>query len=262
MKTANIFTTFLTSFFIVLSLGLLAQKATLPKRPASLVNDYVGLLSSEEIKRLETKLVSFNDSTGVQITIVIVSDFQGYEKAEYATLLGTEWGVGQKGFDNGVVILLNPTGKEGQRDAFIAIGYGLEAVIPDALALRIVNNDMLPYFKNMQYYQGLDSATTTIIMLANGEFTADDYIGKTEKSPLLALIPLFAILIIFILMRVIKGAAYSGGKKIPFWTALMLLSFAGRGNSGSWGNFSGGGGGSFGGFGGGSFGGGGAGGRW
>ncbi|MCK4638044.1 MAG: TPM domain-containing protein, partial [Bacteroidales bacterium] len=115
---------------------------------------------------------------------------------------------------------------------------------------------------------GLDKGTTTLMFLASGEFTADEYKKKTEGSPFGFIIPFIVILIIFTLIRSSGRSQTVGKKNIPFWTALLLgsaIGGVGR-HSGSWGSFSGGsggfGGGGFGGFGGGSFGGGGAGGSW
>jgi len=246
---------------LLIPLFLISQNSDIPAKSDKLVNDYVGILKPDEKNNLENKLRAFNDTTSVQITIVIISDFKGYDKAEYATMIGTEWGVGQKGFDNGVVVLINPVGKEGKRDAYIAIGYGLEPIIPDATARRVFQNDMLPHFKVGEYYKGIEKAVNTLMSLASKEFTAEQYMKKTEKSPWIALVPFLALIIIFILIRKANHVAYSPGKKIPFWTALLLMSALGSGGKSS-GNFSGGGSSGFGGFGGGSFGGGGAGGSW
>lgn len=237
----------------------------IPERPSPprLVNDYVGILSTEEVQQLEYKLVKFDDSTSNQIVIAIVNDFAGYDRADFAYRLGEKWGVGQKDKDNGIVIVVKPTGGSGERQAFIAPGKGLEGVIPDATAKRIVDTEMISLFKENKYYEGLDVTTSRLMSLALGEFSSNDYMAKTKKSPLVSLIPFIIFIIIFIIMRLSNARSYSAGKNIPFWTALFLASsMRGGGSSGSsFGNFSSGGG-SFGGFGGGSFGGGGAGGSW
>ena len=256
------------TFLLCIKLFIHAQENVIPPKSNKLVNDYVGILKPQEVEALENKLVAFNDSNSVQITVVIVADLHGYDKAEYATMIGNEWGVGQKGFDNGIVILIKPVGKQGERHVFIAVGYGLEAVIPDAVAKRIVENDILPYFKEGQYYTGIDKATNTLISLAKKEFTATQYMKNTQKSPWIALIPFLALIIVFLLIKLIKKTTMPttiSSKKIPFWITLLLISSMGR-NKNSWNSFSGKGGGigssGFGGFGGGSFGGGGADGSW
>lgn len=259
-------------FYIIYLLSpilVLAQDIPDRPNPPRLVNDYTGILSAEEIAHLEQKLVLFNDSTSTQITVVIVTDLNGYDKAEFADRLGEKWKVGQKGFDNGVVILIKPVGGEGQREAFIAVGYGLGGVIPDAIAKRIVENEMIPYFKNDQYYQGIEQATNVLMALAKKEFSAADYKKKTDTKPIMYLIPILATLLVFVLMQVgrYRSTRSSMGKNLPWLAAFMLMaSNNSRGSSGAWGSFSSGsgsfGGSSFGGFGGGSFGGGGAGGSW
>jgi uncharacterized protein len=242
-----------------------------PLSPPRLVNDYIGLLNENQFRHLELKLRAFNDSTSTQIVIVIVKSLNGLSKEEFADQIGEKWGVGQKGKDNGVVVLVKPKYQNEQGEARISVAYGLEGVIPDALSIRIVQNEMIPAFKEGDYYTGLDRATTTIMSLAKGEFTADQYKKATQGSPLGIAIPIIIIILIFIFMRRNSGNHFNTGSKggPSIWTALWLASMLGnRGGGGSWGDFRsgggsfGGGGGGFGGFGGGSFGGGGAGGSW
>ena len=134
-----------------------------------------------------------------------------------------------------------------------------------------MNNELLPAFRNNNFYKGLNDATNVLMSMAAGEISAEGYNKQTSGSPLAALIPFIIILIIFLIMRSTRNREYGAGGKsnLPFWTALWLGSSMGSSHRGSWGGFSGGGGGSgfgggggFGGFGGGSFGGGGAGGSW
>ncbi len=254
-----------------------AQDIPEKPNPPRLVNDYVGVLNADEINKLESKLVSFNEASSTQIAIVIVNTLNDYEPADYAQRLGEKWGIGQKGKNNGVVILIKPTGGKGEKKVFIAPGYGLEPVIPDATCKNIVENEILPNFRNNDFYKGLDAATNVLISLAKKEFPASEYNKKVaqnrKKSPgiIPMLIVIFVIVVIF-LGKGFSGAAsnYSSKGKIPFWTLFWLAMMSNQGSSGGhWGNFSsgsggfgGGGGGGFGGFGGGGFGGGGAGGSW
>lgn len=265
MKVSHIFIVIL----VLLSLGASSQDIPPRPNPPRLVNDYVNLLTKNQTQALESKLRFFNDTTSNQITIVIVKSLDGYDPATYATEIGLQWKVGQSDFDNGVVVLLKPKFSANDRgETFIAVGYGLEPAIPDAITKRIVENEMLPYFRNNDYYSGLEAATTVLMKMAAGEITADGYNEQNSKSPLLGLLPFLAILIVFLLIRSSRQRSDGMGRSnLPFWTALWLGSSMGRSNSGSWNNFTGGGsgfggGGGFGGFGGGSFGGGGAGGSW
>ncbi len=236
----------------------------IPSRPypPRLLNDFSGILNANEQQQLERQLVAFDDSTGVQITIVTVNDFGGYTRAEYADILGEQWGVGRKTLNNGVVVLIKPTGSENEREAHIAVGYGLESVLPDAICKRIVENEMIPEFKNNRYFEGLVKGIKIIKELALGEYPPEAYIKKTDKNSFLSFLPILIFIFIYILLSASRNSRSTmGSKNAILWTLLMMMSNRGGGNSGGWGNFSGGSG-SFGGFGGGSFGGGGAGGKW
>ncbi|MDD4603881.1 MAG: TPM domain-containing protein [Bacteroidales bacterium] len=258
-------------FFLFFSLATLcAQDIPARPDPPKLVNDFAGVLSPGETEQLERKLVAFNDSTSTQIVVVLVKSLNGYDKNDFAYRIGQSWGVGQKGKNNGAVILVKPKYRNDPGEASIQIAYGLEGVIPDAIAKRIVENEMIPNFLNDNYYKGINAAVSTMISLTKGEFTADQYAAHTKKksSPYAMLIPLIILAIVFLMIRSSRARNYSVGKNLPFWTAFWLLGSMGHGHSGSWNDFSsgsggfGGGGGGFGGFGGGSFGGGGAGGSW
>ena len=260
---------------ILLALAVTGQEIPDPMQPPRMVNDYSGLLEPAGLERLEAKLQEFYYQTSTQIYIVILDDIGGYDIAEFTFLLGDKWGVGTKGKDNGAVILMNPTPDHMRGDVFIATGYGLEGSIPDAIAKRIVEYDMIPWFKQQDYYAGLDAATTTMMELARGEYTADEYVQnrQAERRPGSNLPALGVIIFIIILFSLLgRGRAarqYALGHNIPFLLALFMISSSRGSHRGSFGNFSSGsgsiggfGGGGFGGGGGGSFGGGGAGGSW
>jgi len=268
-----------TSWYRILTLTVIcftlvfnsAYSQNIPDKPnpQRLVNDFAGMLKPEEVNNLERKLVAFSDSTSNQITIVIVPTLSGYDKADYAQRLGEKWGIGKKGLNNGVLILVKPKTSDSRGEVFITAGYGLEGVIPDITCGEIVDYEILPAFRNGDYYGGLSNATNILMSLARGEFSAEQYAKPVRNSgkdfPVGVII--FIIVVIVALISGKKGGSNnknisSGG--LPLWLLLSMLG-SGRGShSGSWGGFSGGGssGGGFGGFGGGSFGGGGAGGSW
>jgi uncharacterized protein len=240
----------------------------IPNRPSppKLVNDFTGkFLTQEQIHALEQKLVAYNDSTSNQIAIVIVESLEGYSADDYAMALGRKWGVGNKEFNNGVVILVSTGGGQGNRKAAIQVGYGLEGAISDLTTKAIIDNDIIPNFKDGNYYRGLDKATDDIIKAAAGRYTAPKGYGKKSKGIGFGAI-IFFIIMIFLFAG--RGGGRGGGMVSrrgyrdigTGWIIGSLLSGAGR--SGGGGGWSGGGGGGFGGFGGGSFGGGGSSGSW
>jgi uncharacterized protein len=258
-----------TLFIFLLTLpftGLLAADIPPRPEPPRLVNDFSNTLNSSQVRQLEQKLVRYNDTTSTQIVVVLISDLGMRPVADFAYAIGEKWGVGQKGQNNGAVILVKPKAAGSRGQAFIATGYGLEGAIPDALAKRIVEQEMIPSFKQDDYYGGIDQAINTMMALASGEYTADDY--TQPEIPAAWFIPIFVLLIAFFMIFLTRSSNHIGGKKsnLPLWTALFLASQMSSRHSGSFKGFSGGsgfgGGGGFGGFGGGSFGGGGAGGSW
>lgn len=260
----------LFAFFILFQLPLLASDIPARPNPPRLVNDIAGILTAQQVKSLEYKLRYFNDTTSNQIVVVTLKSLNGIPASQFAVELGEKWGVGQKKFDNGVVILIKPKygGNFGQ--VFIAVGYGLEPVIPDATAKNIVDNEMIPSFRKGNYYGGINKAVNVIMGLASGEISAKGYnkAKAHQSSPFTTLLPIIIIFLIFMLIKISNAHSYSVGKGTSIWTALFLGSMLwGGGSRGGWDNFTGGSGGGgfgggFGGFGGGGFGGGGAGGIW
>lgn len=232
--------------------------------PPRLVNDLAGLLSQDEVARLEQKLVSYNDSTSTQITVVTLTSLDGYDIDDLAQRIGQTWGAGQKSYDNGIIMLIKPKVGNESGKAAISTGYGMEEIIPDAVARRIVDNEMIPYFKENNYFGGINAGTDVIIDLASGRFKAKDY--QKKGGVLNFLIPLIIIAVVMLLMGRNSGNKRNnfGSSNLPFWMLLSMLGSGGRSTGGGdWGGFSGGGGGGgFGGFGGGGFGGGGASGSW
>ena len=239
--------------------------------PPRLVNDLAGMLNDREASALENKLRQFNNYTTTEIVVVTLKTLAGEDKAMVATEIGHQWGVGQEGFDNGIVLLIKEKTATEKGEVFIAIGYGLEGVIPDATAKRIVEYEILPNFRNGNYYAGIDEAVTTMMDLSLGEFSAKEYNEsrmEEEPTPVQVIVPMLMFLLAF---GFIFGSAFrtkrrSLGRDLPFWVILSMMGSGSR-NRSSWGDFSSGrggfgGGGGFGGFGGGGFGGGGAGGSW
>lgn len=261
-----------TPKFIILILSILwlTGTAQIPAKPdpPRLVNDFASLLPADQVNQLESKLVAYNDTTSTQIVVITIQSLDGYDIDDMAQRIGKAWGVGQSTTDNGIVILIKPRIGNERGQAAISTGYGMEELIPDAIARRIVDNEMIPYFKEDNYYGGINAAADIIFDLATGRFKAADYVDNTKDSPLGILIPIIIIILVVVFMGKNKGSGQHniGSSNLPLWMILSMLGSSGRGSGGGWGGssggFGGGGGGGFGGFGGGGFGGGGASGSW
>ncbi len=269
MKIRNLFITLFAAF--LLASTVMSQDIPARPNPPRLVNDLAGVMSASQVQYLESKLRHFHDTTSNQIVVLTVKSLNGYDKADFAFRVGEQWGVGQKKFDNGIVLLVKPRYSDRDRgQAYIAVGYGLEPAIPDAIARRIVDNEMIPYFRSNNYFKGIDKAVNVLMELAAGEITAEGYNKASQGSPLTAILPFIVIVIIMLIIRSGRGGGrYSMGRGgSSFLTGMFLGSMMGGGSRGGYSGGSGfgggsfGGGGGFGGFGGGSFGGGGAGGSW
>ncbi len=230
----------------------------LPKRPepARLVNDFASILSDSEKDQLEKKLVAFDDSTSNQIAIVTLSNLDGEPASSYAPELFNSWKIGNQGRNNGVLILVS---MDNPREVFINTGYGMEEFIPDITAGRIVQEDLLPFFKQKLYYQGLDKASTDLMQLLSGTFK-----GFPKKERQRGIPPLVIVVLIIVAIILISRSKGGGGGRYMRTFGGPGFGGWGGGGFGGFGGSSGGGfsGGGFGGFGGGSTGGGGAGGSW
>ena len=246
---------------IVVLFASMFALASIPQKTNRLVNDYASLFTEEQRSYLENNLVAFDDSTSNQILIITTPSLDGYDISNYAFEIGEKWGVGRAEHNNGLVIVIKPKNQT-QGRAFIATGYGLEGILPDAVCKEIVDLEMIPHFKKNDYYGGVVAALNIIMPVAAGEYSYQE--ARDDTSGVIALVITLLVVVVFVVLAFggnsSKGNNISGGSSgIDPFTAIWLGSMAGRSHGGSFGNFSGGG---FGGFGGGSFGGGGAGGSW
>ncbi|WP_313804679.1 TPM domain-containing protein [Flavobacterium sp.] len=229
------------------------------------VYDYANVLSKEEAKQLEDKLIRYSDSTTTQIVFVSIEDLQGEDISQLATNWGQKWGFGQAKEDNGVFILLS----KNNRKIHIVNGYGVEDRLTAGMTGEIVRDIIIPEFKAGSYYNGLDKGADAIFEALNGKYKGSRIADKSDGIDLGKVIffIIIFIIIIIILSKNNKGGGGSGGRYGgPDLGDIIILSRMGRGGFGgsSGGSFGGGfGGGGFGGgFGGGGFSGGGAGGSW
>jgi uncharacterized protein len=254
----------LFSLLIFTCLVSAGQNIPPPPNPPHLVNDLAHVLTADQISNLEAKLVAYDDSTSIQIVVVTVQTTGDYAIEDYALKILRDWKVGNKNTNNGLVILAAIQ----DHKVYIATGYGMEGSIPDITAKEIVDNEIVPSFRdNANYYRGFDLGTDAIIKASRGEYKAPEGYAQRGRrgvgsgGSILGLI-LFVVIIIVLASR--GGGRGGGGLMsrsgvLPFILGSMIGGM-GRGDGGG-GGFGGGGGG-FGGFGGGSGGGGGAGGSW
>ncbi len=247
----------LAFIFFISSFALLSQ---IPPRPSperlynNLSTELPDFLSADEAANLERILDNFSRETSNQICVVVVDDLNGLEPAEFATKIGTDWGVGKKDVNNGIVILIKPTGNSGQRNLFIAVGYGLEGAIPD-LATKRIREEMYPYLKHGQNFEAIRVAVEKLSQLAKGEIDVKDYTRQNKGGGWLKII-------IILIVILIIAARFFGGGGGGYTYNRGGRTYWGGGGFGGFGGGSSGSSGGFGGFGGGSFGGGGSGGNW
>ncbi len=256
----------LTIIFSLLLIAVMTFSQQLPPKSNTLVTDYTNTLSDGDKQQLENKLVAFADSTTTQIAVIIIKSVGDYDIDDYAQKLGRAWGIGAKGKNNGVLLLVALN----DHKVSIQTGYGSEGAVPDADTHVIIQNDIVPHFKQGDYYGGLDAATNDVMKLMKGEYKAPAQPNGQAASGSGGSIWIFIVIVVVIIIIILRGRGGNGGQiyggrggASPFWWFLGG-AMLGRG-SGGWGGFSGGGssgGGGFGGFGGGDFGGGGSSGSW
>jgi uncharacterized protein len=260
----------LLSLLIFSCLVTAAQNIPSPPNPPRLVNDFAHVMTADQVQELEEKLVAYDDSTSIQIAVVTVPTTGDYVIEDYALKILRDWKVGNKSTNNGLVILAAIQ----DHKVYIATGYGMEGVVPDITAKQIIEDEIIPNFKQQNYYRGFDLAADAVIKASRGEYVAPSGYNQRKKhgtggGNILGVIIFF--IIIFILIS--RGGGRGGGGGLfnrsgvlPFLIGNMLggMGRSGGGWSGGGGGgwSGGGGGGGFGGFGGGSGGGGGAGGSW
>jgi uncharacterized membrane protein YgcG len=161
----------LISFLMIVGLISVGFAFDVPAKPNRLVNDYIGLMNSDQVQALETKLLDFEKKTSIQIAIVVLDDLDNEESSNVAVEIGEKWGVGQKSLDNGIVFLVvkynqnaieklfNP--KRG--DVYIAPGYGLEPYLTDVEAGRLLDQYFIPLVKEEKYYEAIDATTSALL---------------------------------------------------------------------------------------------------
>ena len=210
------------------------------------MNDFAHVIPADQVQDLENYLAEVEQKTGAQIAVVTMPSVEGGDIDRAGVELFKAWGIGQKGKDNGVLILASI----GDRRARIEVGYGLEGVITDGDAGDILRQQVYPFFKQKQYGEGLRNAAHAVADLIapsdQGQVPGNQGGTGIEMRPTLKIIFIILFIILYFYIRIRYRLWWIGG-----W------------GGGGWGGGGfGGGGGGFGGFGGGGSGGGGASGGW
>jgi len=240
---------FVLAFLLTVFLGSAAAQAELsfPALTGRVVDD-AGILSDAAKNKLTAYLAEHEQQTGHQVVVVTLKDTGGTDIADYGYQLGRHWGIGRKDKDDGALIMVAPNSHQTR----IEVGYGLEGDLTDAQSKLIIENVMLPHFRQGDYDGGLMDGTVNVLRTIGGKPTGAENIPEPKQGESDSLGGLG-----FILLLVIFWAVFGG----RLWPLFFLGSIMGGGRGGGWGDGGGSGGGGFSG-GGGSFGGGGASGSW
>ncbi len=242
-----------------------ARALTLPAAPQARVNDYAGIIPADRRAALEAGLARFEADTSTQIFIATFPSLDGEILEDTSNRLFNRWVVGQKGKNNGVLLVVFLA----EQKIRIETGYGVEGALTDAVSSRIILERMAPAFREKRYADGIEDAVAGIEAAVRNEYTADPRTAKEDReSPFSAL--LFGIIILVILFIVLPAIRSGGGRTITGRGARRYRrggwgwpgGFGGTGWGGGAGSWGGGGGGGFSGGGGGLSGGGGASGGW
>lgn len=216
------------------------------------VKDFAGMMSGEQARRLTGTLRDFHDKTGASLVVVTVPSLEGAEIADFSNRLFNRWGVGDKATNRGVLLVI----AKAERKMRIECGYGAEPVVPDAIAKRIILDELTPAFKAGRFADGI-SAGCRAIMARFGYDAPGAPPARVDETPGSGLPPVFLFLffVAFVLILAVIRSNGFGGPRGGFGSGGF-----GGGSGGGWGGGSSGGG--FSGSGGGRSGGGGASGSW
>jgi len=225
---------------------------TFPK-PVGAINDFAGVIQAQYKQSMNSLALEVLEKTGTSVVVATFKSIGDNDPAGFASRLYETWGIGKKGEDKGVLILLAVK----ERRVRIETGYGVEGILPDGLVGEILDKYVVPFLKTDDYGKGLSNAmiavSTIVARDANVSLTGKTPVYKpstrrTDRGGNLFTLILFVIIITMLL------STKQGRRMLPFLILLLLMGGGGRG-TGGFGGFGGG----FGGFGGGMSGGGGAG---
>ncbi len=217
-------------FFLFIPVSLFALDV--PKQPKGYVSDYAGLLSGSEQVRLEQTLRDFEDKTGNQVLVAIFPRLGGDSLESYSIRLAEAWKPGQKGKDNGAILVIF---KE-DRKVRIEVGYGLEGILTDVLCKMIIENEIVPRFRSGDYEGGVERAVTAILSATQGEYHAPQKVHRRADSSIIpGLIKALVILTfiglkagassVILLFLIVMGAVFGALAFVLGWYLLSMFIF-------------------------------------
>src|ERR687892_733576 len=129
------------------------------------VNDYAGMVPPDKTQQLEERLARFEKESGHQIAVLTIPSLEGEPIEDFSIRVAESWKIGQKGFDNGAILLI----AQKDRKLRIEVGYGLEGILPDAIANRIIQETIVPRFRDNDYSGGIEAGINAILNVTKGE---------------------------------------------------------------------------------------------
>lgn len=190
--------------------------ANLPTPPTDFyVLDEVGVLEEETIDYILDINNQLEEETGAQVVVAVVESLQGIEIEDYALNLFREWGIGDKDKSNGALLLVSPN----DRKVRVEVGYGLEGAIPDSVAGKILDEYILPKFKEDDYDIGIKNGFSVIVDYISNEYDIEiddleDVSVEGEELIRLIIRLIIILVIILVIISIISGdsgGSYSGG---------------------------------------------------
>src|SRR5262245_25402740 len=140
------------------------------------VVDEAGILDAAARSRIDSKLEQLESKTSTQLVVVTLRSLQGYDIADYGYRLGRHWGIGQKGTNNGAILLVAPN----ERKVRIEVGYGLEGTLTDAVSRLIIENAILPRFRSGDFGGGIERGVDDLVQVLSGD--ADEYKRRAAEQ--------------------------------------------------------------------------------
>ncbi len=236
----------ITPIFFLLFVSLIigevyAQGIQIPDPKGRYVIDDAQILKQSTVQYLQSKLRQHEDSNSNQVVVYIIPSLQGEVLEPFTNRVFNTWNIGQKGRNNGVLLLVAMKEKRIR----IEPGYGLEGALPDALCARIIDYEISPEFKRGDYDRGIINGVESILLAIEGEYDPIARGHSDQMSPGIVLLIFFLIVVFIIFGSKGKGSSLPGSSTRPMWYGgPMMMGRGGRGGfgGGGFGGFTGGGG--------------------